>query len=664
MNLLFILLSFIAGLLTPKIPYFLFAFVLLLIRVFKIRHVFVLVIVSFIIGLIIMKICNYINNLPFTNGLALVTKAGQNHVVILTLRGKLYVRISNNTFVEGDVLFIKGYKIPYSFRTLEGEFNYAKYLENKGIISALNVTFLELKIASLLRLFSRGTKVISYPTQLENLKNILLTKTINYDDAFLNELVRLDLIFLITLTGAHLSFLRRLIKKISSVFMNELWQEIISYLCLIPLFLLNVTKFAFYRIFLSGVLRYINKTKLQSLFNSVELTSIAAFFFLVINPYFIFDPAFYLAYTLTFLFKLLQPAKTIKGRLQGVLIVVCVIVPYNIFKSGSFEIVYLFFSLLLVPLISIWTLLYFVTMLLPFLQNMGINLLNVIYHVVLLMKKINITLYFGAINNVVKLLVIVLVAFLLYSINAKIKPLQKEILFVITTVLLLNLLPISHYLEYAISFINVGQGDSTLLRIKNKYVLVDTGGLTYKDVGNDILIPYLKRNKIFSLDYLIITHDDFDHCGAKEVLVNNFNVKNVITKRDYFPLTINGITIRNLNNKYYDDLNLDSLILYVAFPRMNVLLMADAGIVNETELINNYPSLKVDVLKVGHHGSNTSTSEDFIRHYRPEVAIISCGYANYYGHPHHSVLATLHKYDVKVKRTDTLGTITIKTCII
>ena len=334
MNLLFIFLSFCCGLLAFRLPLFILPFLLLLVRTFKNKLTFTFVIVFFALGLIIMIISNFISKLPFESSFGLITKAGTNHIIVLTVRGKFYVRLENNKLVEGDIILLNGYKV-LTFKRLEGEFNYAKYLENKGIKSALNLSFYELKVPSLLRLFNKFTvKKITYPPHLEHIKNLLLIKTINYVDPFIHELIRLDLLFLISLTGAHLSFLRRVVKKISSIFFNELHQEIISYLCLIPLFLLNITKFAFYRIFLTGILRLINKKHLNAYFNSVELTCIAAFFFLVINPYFVFDPAFYLAYLLTLLFQMVRPSRSVKGRLQSSLIVMCVIVPYNIYKRN------------------------------------------------------------------------------------------------------------------------------------------------------------------------------------------------------------------------------------------------------------------------------------------------------------------------------------------
>ena len=665
MNLLFILLSFCCGLLAIKHPVFCIPFVLLLVRVFQKKKIFIFIGGAFLCGLIMMTLSNFRATLPFSEELALVTKTGRNHIIIWTLKGKFYVKVQGHSLIVGDIIFIRGNTIPYFFKSLEGEFNYGKYLANKGIKWAFDVRLLALRFPSVMRLFKGFfNKSVIYPRHLENIKTLLLTRSINYDDPFLKDILRLDLLFLISLTGAHLSFLRRLVKKISGIFVNEVRQEIISYVCLLPLFILNITKFAFYRIYIGGLLRFLNKKKFNATFNRVELTSIACFLFLFTNPYFIYDPAFYLAYILTFLFILIRPSNTIKGRLQSTLILFSVIVPYKVFTTGTFNLLYVFMPLLLVPLLGLWYLLYFVTLFLGPLKNIPINILNFVYYLIELMKKSDVILYFGDVSVISKFIIIILIGTLLYSLNSKIKPLQKNVGIIMAGLLLLSLLPVSHYFEYAVSFINVGQGDSTLLRIKNKYVLIDTGGLTYKDVGNDILIPYLKRNKVFHLDYLIITHEDFDHNGAMDTLVRNFPVKNVITERTCFPLAINGITLQNLNNRYYDDVNLESLIIYVPFPKLNLLLMGDAGVENEEELLKTYPSLAVDVLKVGHHGSNTSTSDEFIKALRPQIAIISCGYQNNYGHPHASVLATLTKYEVIIKRTDLDGTISLKSSII
>lgn len=665
MNYLFVLLAFVSGLLTSRSLLFIAPFLLLLVRTFKDKKTFILIISFFLFGVFIMILKGFIYNLPFNKGVALVTKAGKNHVIILTVRGKYYVSLKSHNLTEGDIVFVKGEVVPYFFSSLEGEFNYGEYLQNKGIKKAFAITLIEVKLPSLLRLFRfMTTKSVYYPAHLENIKNLLLTRAINYDDPFTQELMRLDLLFLISLTGAHLNFLRRLIKKISSIFVKDVTAEVISYLSLVPLFLVNVTKLAFYRIFLGGILRAIIKKRLNSLFSATELTSIACFILLFINPYLVSDPAFYLAYILSFLFQLLSPAKGIKGRLQSFFIVFSVIFPYQVFTRGTFNLVFIFVGTLLVPLISVWTFIYFITLFIGPLQTIGINVLQFVYILVNLLTKLNITFYFGDLHLLTKLLLVTLLSILLYAFNARIKILQRNLGVLTGFILLLNLLPIKNLTEYGVTFINVGQGDSTLLRLKNKYVLVDTGGLTNKDIARDVLIPYFKRNKIFRLDYLIITHDDFDHAGAKDSLLNNFKVKEVVTTRESFPITLNGVTISNLNNAYYDDLNYDSLVLYVNLPRLNVLLMGDAGIINEKALLNNYPNLTVDILKVGHHGSNTSTSEEFIKHFTPKIAVISCGYKNYYGHPHQSVLDTLNKYGVTIRRTDIEGTITVNSCII
>jgi len=98
-------------------------------------------------------------------------------------------------------------------------------------------------------------------------------------------------------------------------------------------------------------------------------------------------------------------------------------------------------------------------------------------------------------------------------------------------------------LEQSITFINVGQGDSILIKNKGQTLLIDTGGSTYFNVATESLIPYFKRNQISSLDYLLITHEDYDHMGGREELINQGYIKNIINEKTVFPFNFNGIYI-------------------------------------------------------------------------------------------------------------------------
>ena len=194
-------------------------------------------------------------------------------------------------------------------------------------------------------------------------------------------------------------------------------------------------------------------------------------------------------------------------------------------------------------------------------------------------------------------------------------------------------------------------------------------------------IPYLKsigRNKI---NYLILTHGDYDHIGEAINIVNNIKVDNVILNNDkYNDLELELInvldkkSINHLNNikyimleKYtlyflntncYDNENDNSNVIYLNYNNYKFLFMGDAGIKREKDILNNYNISDINFLKVGHHGSDTSSSKYFTYFINPEYSIISVGKNNRYNHPKPSVLDNLS--NSKIYRTDIFGSIKIK----
>ena len=223
--------------------------------------------------------------------------------------------------------------------------------------------------------------------------------------------------------------------------------------------------------------------------------------------------------------------------------------------------------------------------------------------------------------------------------------------------LTVNFLPVENLLTQEVSFINIGQGDATLIRKGSVSVLVDTGGSLYQDLANESLIPYFRKKRIYDIDALVITHNDFDHNGAASSLCENFKVRQILDKKSDFPYKIGGITLYNLNKENYNNDNENSLVLYFSMWGKKFLIMGDASIEVEKQILLDNPNLDCDILRVGHHGSNTSTSPEFISKITPSESIISVG-KNYYGHPHKDVIYTLEKYNVRIRRTDLEGTIT------
>lgn len=232
-----------------------------------------------------------------------------------------------------------------------------------------------------------------------------------------------------------------------------------------------------------------------------------------------------------------------------------------------------------------------------------------------------------------------------------------------------------------------------MIRTKNnKSILIDTGGkISYKiekwkeknkefNLMLSSQIPFFKSIGLKKIDYLILTHGDADHMKESINLVNNFKVKNVIFncgnynflesnlikvlkhKKIKFYTCINNLNIDSyefkfLKTKDYHNENDNSIVIYTKIDNYKFIFMGDAGIIKEKDILEKYRIENIDFLKVGHHGSNTSSSIEFIESINPKYSIISVGKDNKYGHPKESVLDILSKS--KIYRTDLNGTIEV-----
>ena len=236
-----------------------------------------------------------------------------------------------------------------------------------------------------------------------------------------------------------------------------------------------------------------------------------------------------------------------------------------------------------------------------------------------------------------------------------------------------------------VHMIDVGQGDSILIMAPKGNVLIDAGD----ESAEGALRSYLDSMKIEKIDYLILTHPDADHIGSADMVVNTYSVGSVMME----PYTYTSETqvYRNLetaietrsvatidpspNDVYclgdlhitvlgpldtYKDKNNNSIVARFDYGETSFMMTGDAETKSEKAMVTQYGltgKLRCDVLKVGHHGSTTSTSSDFLASVKPEIAIISCGEGNKFGHPQEETLDKLAAAGVTVYRTDKVGTI-------
>ena len=238
-----------------------------------------------------------------------------------------------------------------------------------------------------------------------------------------------------------------------------------------------------------------------------------------------------------------------------------------------------------------------------------------------------------------------------------------------------------------VHFIDVGQGDSTLIITPDKKtVLIDAGD----EQHSSRTTGYIKSQGIGKLDLVIATHPDADHIGGMDKVIKNFDIgmfsmplvskdtkqykeikkelKNKKLKNK--PLyTGDGLSIGKdvklqilspQKNKTYSDTNEYSIVARLLYKEVSFLFMADATMENEIAIINDFDDIRADVLKLGHHGSSTSTSDYFLGKVNPSIGVISCGKNNKYGHPHKEVMNLLEKYNIIIFRTDKQGSIVLK----
>lgn len=237
--------------------------------------------------------------------------------------------------------------------------------------------------------------------------------------------------------------------------------------------------------------------------------------------------------------------------------------------------------------------------------------------------------------------------------------------------------------EMEVHIIDVGQGDSSLIISGDGVILIDAGPGSAEQSLHD----YLNDVGITRIDYAIFTHPDEDHIGGADMIMKDFDVKNVImpncvkTTKTYENMisaieasdadviqavsgteyALGDIKFKVLapNSDSYDDTNNYSVVIKLSYGNSTFMFTGDAEKDSESEILNTYNAaeLDCDFLKVGHHGSTTSTSKAFLTAVSPSIASISCGEGNKYGHPHTETLEKLKKAGVEVYRTDLLGTI-------
>ena len=630
-----------------------------------------------IVRISLPKKTNYSVNDTYLTG-TLIKKEITPDKVTLYIKNKEtvigYFYIDNKQFKEvslGDKLIIKGKFSRVSKSRTKNTFNYRKYLERKNIFYIVEID--KYKVISKNKNIYYKIKDLIYKRVGRDayLNTFLLGNKTYLDKEVKNSYQEIGISHLFAISGMHISILSMLLLKILKK--KDRSYFIVSIFLLLYLFLIE-TSASSIRGVLFFILFSINKI-FYFYIPPIKIFILTLVIVLLINPFYIFDIGFLysfsISFSLLFLSEELKGGNYFKGLLKVSFLSFLISIPISLYSFCQINLLSILYNLFYVPFIS---LILFPLTLIRFIVPLKIDfLINILEKSSLFLSKINTFKFIFYKGNII-IYILYFLFIIVFLIDYKKR--RKKRFFLVIIVLL-----VVHYFYRDngsfIKMLDVGQGDSILVYSKGCSMLVDTGGVYGNEGGvvKNVTIPVLKSLGIKKVDKLLISHGDFDHVGDALYLVNHFKVGGILinnNEANYFEKELlkkkahkakEGLVIKcgdvsliEINKNMV--LENDSSSVYLGiYKDRRFLLMGDASSKTEEYLIKNYNLEDVDILKVGHHGSNSSSSKKFIDIVNPKISLISAGIDNKFGHPHKEIIQRLDNSYVFVNKD--LGSITV-----
>ena len=600
----------------------------------------------------------------------------------------------NDTLYEGVTVTAHGTLNQPSNNTIPNTFNYKKYLKSKKIYYTFNADALEVvgQNSNIYYQFKHWlSKRIESIDDTGYIKAFVLGSKNEIDEDIFKTYQNNGITHLFAISGMHISLfssiLLFLLKKIH-LKDNQAYPIILLFL-LGYTFLVSFTA-SVVRAFTLYLLLYLNK-RLKLGATTTRIFIYAIVLILLLNPFFILDIGFLYSSLTSFgliLFSnYLKTSNKVLALFKVSLIALLFSLPITINNFYEYNFLSILANILIVPLVS--TIIYplsLITLIFPFFHPILKFFLIILETISTILSNIT---WFKIILPKMPWFLIISYYFIIYLIF---KTKKKGLVILLIALLLGYKLSFNFDNNFYVYYLDVGQGDSILLinHRSRKATLIDTGGkksVSYNEfppneyhVSNNI-ITFLKSINISKINTLITTHGDYDHMGESLNIVNNFKVRdvilncgslneleqNLITLLDkkhikyskcINQLDISPIKLYFLNSGKYDNENDNSNVIYLKYNEIKFLFMGDASTVVEQDLLSKYNLKDIDFLKIGHHGSKTSSSKEFITKTNPKYSIISVGKNNSYGHPNKDVLNNLD--NSKLYRTDIDGSIVVK----
>lgn len=688
-NVFLIVFNLVVLLITINYFYCLIILILFLIFIYKNNKKLCLImiitdiicIISYVVHLLTIK--DY--SLTSFEGIVININYYDKYNKITVKKGIFKVLVYDYDFLNlqiGDYLYVDGINKEITTNRIEGLFNYKNYYYSQNIISIIKgnniIIKKDINIYYLRRIIYRYINNTFDKLSSSYMLGMVLGDSTTIDPESVSSIRINSISHLFAISGLHISLLVSLLSSLlKKIKINDKISE--NIICVILLLYLMVTNFAvsILRASLMYLLKAINKRLGLSL-TSLDIVSIIFIILIFINPYYMYYLSFILSFSASFCIILLsQTLKSYDVKLNAFqeLFIITLILQIATFPivcnlNNSFNLLSVITNVIFISLVTSIVLPFtFLVLIFPFLKIIykyvivsfsALNDLCAKY----LVLNINFPSY-----AILEIIIFYILLLLILTLWMKINK-QKKIMLVAIFVFFMVFVSqkINLNIEGKIYFLDIYEGDCTIIDLPmNKgVVMIDTGTSECSEV-----LSFLKCKGIKEIDYLVLTHKHNDHCGNAYNIINNFKVNKVVTSAYNNIVYPNNLKVRtndsfSLNGYYFyvlgpseesiEEENDNSILLYCKLGNWNYLFLGDATRKVEEELIKY--DLNVDCVKVGHHGSKTSTSKLFFESIKPLNVFIETGRVEKYGFPHQEALNVLNEYNVY--RTDLHYSITVK----
>lgn len=617
----------------------------------------------------------------------------------------------------GDSLYIEGeFKQPEEARNYKG-YNYKQYLKTKKIIGTVElekVKILKSSNGSFIHNIQKYIRDTINGTLTDEEGNLLLAILLGDKDKLSEDIQESfntsNLSHMLAVSGAHVSYI---ILGLTYVLQNSIiGKKNGKIVCIIFLLaFMAITNFtpSVTRACIMAILTLFSSIiyRKSDVYTNI---SVAALITLIFNPYGLLDLGFQLSYggtigIIIFIKRIQEKksnSKVINYIKQMALVSIyanIIIIPIMMYHFNTVSFTFIISNIMASPILGIIVITGFLFIIASITVKPLTRLIAIfikpILSILIKISQICSKLPFSNILVVTPYMfnVISYYAIILYCIKSKKNNKCKIIICLLIVLILINFIIYIFPQKLRIFFIDVGQGDSTLIITPDKKtVLIDGGGSDSFDVGKKVLLPYLLDRRILKIDYVLISHFDTDHCGGILTIMEKVKVKNIIISEqaehsenyERFKKLMIHKKIRLIEVKKGDKikigrysefkilfptsrllsenpLNNNSIVAQFNYNNFKMLFTGDIEKLAEQQILKaEKAEIRADILKVAHHGSKTSSIPEFIKAVKPKIALIGVGKNNTFGHPNKQTIKNLENIKCRIYRTDIQGEIIIK----